>query len=390
MKIESISLGMWIPRASMHLRELYHFLSGEKMPVSGLDASKLAKLLEGLGVLEVNFVGGKNIDLVQAHCKEVNITISEDGTIILQSRKNNADDSPRQTIKSLEKFFLEKFSPSLKYLFSLGAPLPKALKSIREVYPVIITIEDCPAEELDQFIKKEKIVTYSKSVSPNLDFLFGEEISILHVKNDSANTEEILLDIMFLKEFPLQLKNYLVLHRLIWEKVENIRGAKTIVYKNFTKIREQLNDFLKTLSLMKARLHQMDDIIETKARIAKEAPPRGLDGLHMNRINNLIGDVKYIKDLWEMTIDYTKDTLNLIESLSQENVQRELSALKFIALIGAITSFFGMNIAFPWEERWPTIFQSSFVVIGIIIFISVIFYYFLRIFIYNRKFIISN
>ena len=137
---------------------------------------------------------------------------------------------------------------------------------------------------------------------------------------------------------------------------------------------------------MKARLQQMEDIIETKKAIHQSKESSELVDLKIDRIDNFIGDVKYVKDLWEMTIGYAKDTLHLLESLSQENIQKELSALKFITLIGAITSFFGMNIAFPWEERWPSIFHSSFVVMGIIILISFAFYYFLRIFIYNRRF----
>ncbi|OGZ65251.1 MAG: hypothetical protein A3C50_03945 [Candidatus Staskawiczbacteria bacterium RIFCSPHIGHO2_02_FULL_43_16] len=390
MKIENIYLGTWMPRASMHLKEIYHFLGGTKMPVSGLDAKKLAQLLSRLEIKEVNFIGGNTIDLVMASGKKADITVSEEGTAILSLKKGEAISSPEQGLRLLEKFFIEKFSPSLKYLFSLGAPLPKALVKIQEVYPAIIVVKDCLPRELEEFIKKERIAIYSKNVSPKLDFFFGEKINILHIKDESINIQEILLDTIFLKEFPEQLKNYLTIHRLIWEEIDHIREAKTIAYKDFSKRRKQINDFLKTLSLMKARLQQMGDVIETKEKIKKGVILEGLDTLNMNRINNLIGDVKYIEDLWEMTIDYTKDTLNLIESLSQENVQRELGALKFITLISAITSFFGMNIAFPWDEQWPVIFKSSFAVVGIIILVSIAFYYFLKIFIYNRKFKITN
>ena len=139
--------------------------------------------------------------------------------------------------------------------------------------------------------------------------------------------------------------------------------------------------------MTKARINQMEDIILTVRDIKNNVKTKDADEIKTaNRINNLIGDMKYIKYLWEMTTDYAKDTLNLVESLSQESIQRELSALKFVTLIGAITSFFGMNIAFPWEERWPEIFQSSFVVIFIIILSSLTFYYFLKTFVYNRKF----
>jgi Mg2+ and Co2+ transporter CorA len=91
-----------------------------------------------------------------------------------------------------------------------------------------------------------------------------------------------------------------------------------------------------------------------------------------------------------MTIDYVKDTLNFLESLFQENTQRELNTLKFITLIAAITSFFGMNIAFPWDERWHEIYVSSFTVVAIIAVVCFIFYFVLKLLIYNRYFTIQK
>lgn len=375
-----------MPRASMHLREMYNFLGTDKNPVRGLDAKKLAEFKKALGVVKVHFIRETEADRIEALFGKVAITISEEGIMVLELRKENSIGSPAQDLEFLERFFLEKFSPALKYLFSLGAPLPKELLHIRETYPAIITIKDCPEDELKRFIEKEKIDIYSRTSSKKLDFLFGAKTSILLLKSEYENMAWLLQDMVFLKEFPLQLANYVTIHRDIWEKVAKIREAKTIKYRDLAGFREQISAFLKTLSLMKARLNQMDDIIEARKEIIKEAEAEELNDLKINRMHNFIGDIRYVEDLWDMTIDYTKDTLNLIESLSQENIQRELRALKFITLISAITGFFGMNIAFPWEERWPAVFRSSFAVIGIIIFVAVAFYYFLKLFIYKRTF----
>jgi len=356
------------------------------MPIAGLGAQKLAKLRESLGIIKVDFITKAEFDEVHVLCQAIYITISSEGTIILQLRKDDKGDLAFENAAMLEHFFIEKLSPAVNYLFSLGAPLPKELQNIREAYPTIVIVKDAFEQELNQFIKTQKIEIYSRDISEKLDFFFGEKTSIINVKHDAVPKDILLQEMIFLKEFPMQLKNYLAVHRMVWEKVDNIREVKSIAYKDFTRIREQMNGFLKTLSLMKARLAQMEDIIETKKEINNAMSQEGLKDINIHRINNFIGDVKYVKDLWEMTIDYVKDTLNLIESVSRENIQRELSALKFVALIGAITSFFGMNIAFPWEDRWDAIFLSSLAVIGIIIFVSFTFYYFLKIFIYNRKF----
>ena len=386
MKIENIALGIWMPRASIHLKEIYQFLEGKKTPVQGLDEKQLAKFRAGLKIEDVRFVKEREADFVRLTCHKAAATISEEGIIVL-TLKNPGDSSfSMENIAPLENFFMEKFSPALKYLFSLGAPLPKELKDIREAYPAIIIIKDSFLEEIGAFIKAEHLEMYSKNTSEHLDFYLGEEISILHVKNNSVALDTFLEDIIFFKEFSLQLKNWLTLHRTIWNAIDQIRKPNVIAYKNLPRFRESIDGFLKTLSMTKARIRQMDDIIVTRKNIRNGMSTETLDALKMNRIDNLTGDIKYIEDLWEMTIDYAKNTLQLIESLSQENIRRELNALKFVTLIAAVTSFFGMNIAFPWEERWPQTMQSSFIVVGIIILLLIMFYYFLKIFVYQRKF----
>jgi membrane protein YdbS with pleckstrin-like domain len=73
-----------------------------------------------------------------------------------------------------------------------------------------------------------------------------------------------------------------------------------------------------------------------------------------------------------------------------ENTQRELRLLQQVTIASMLVGFFGMNIAFPWEERWPNTFLSSFMVFGIIIIMMIVFCQIIKRVISNRRFRISS
>ena len=115
-----------------------------------------------------------------------------------------------------------------------------------------------------------------------------------------------------------------------------------------------------------------------------------LKKLGMLKFDHLEANQKYITHLWQMTIEYAKGSLSLLESLYQENTQKELNAIKFITFGALITGFFGMNIAFPWEDRWIDVKWSSFIVLLIILSLFISFFYILKIAIYNRNFLVQQ
>ena len=49
-----------------------------------------------------------------------------------------------------------------------------------------------------------------------------------------------------------------------------------------------------------------------------------------------------------------------------------------------------MNIAFPWEERWPTTLGSSFFVLAIIIIAIALINGLFKLTIFNRRFVIQS
>lgn len=389
MKIKQIYLGSWFQRTSLHLKELFHFLKSCES-AGNLEKERLEHLWEALQVQEVEFIGDSEFDQVQALCRNVSVSVSEDGIILLTTDATEV----KKAKKILESFYTEYFAPALTFLFSQGAPLPKVLDQPKEVYPLLITAQNVrPSERLELFDSvQDEIITTLEGES--IEISMGEVVSIFDLQKPRAFTEahtrELIHYVVFFREFERQLSGYLSLHRKMWDEITAIREAEEMPYKDFPKIRAEILQKLKTLSFVKARIAQMKDIIEERRATIDEEIEQELHSLGLLKFDHLVANQKYISHLWQMTIEYVKSSLSLLESLYQENTQRELNAIKFITFGALITGFFGMNIAFPWEDRWFDEKWSSFIVILILLSLLVSFYYILKIAIYNRNFLVHT
>ncbi len=388
MKIRSIYLGTWIPRTTLHLREVHHFLNGRFADLKFSEV-KLRHLLDGLHPKQVKFFEQNDFAIVEATF-ENNITFKmfEDGVIFL--RIPVTDVVKAQNI--LQTFYDSKLGPSLSFLFSSGAPLPKSLNFSEDLYPLLFVAPQATPGEIKGLFMRVQDSVESHVASKSVDVYFGAHTDMLvtHTHLSDVVTDELLSHIVFLREFEKQLYGYIHTHRKIWDDISLIRDSKKIRFSEFSTVRNRILDSLNTLSYGRARIIQMGDIVEARVQLTGGKIRKTLETLGLDRYSNILTDQKYVLELWEMTIEHVKDTLNLLESLYQENTQRELNTLKFITLIAAITSFFGMNIAFPWDERWTQISTSSYVVVLLIIVVCVAFYFLLKQLIYNRYFTIQK
>lgn len=391
MKFDHVYLGTWFPRTTLHLKELYRFLKN-KSGIEGLKHDKIQTYWSALDLQSVSFHEDRNFDHLDIRCRDIDISITEDGAILF--RYASAD--YHQAIKALGEFYAKSFGPALNYLFSRGAPIPKQLTNIEDVYPLILltsTMVSLPkAKKFFQSINETCVSSVS---SKNLTIYYGTKSNVINIKQPAQKINQhflndLLITIVFFREFENLLAGYIASHRIIWDEISQLRESNSLRYSDFPMVRYRMLDFLKTLSFGMARLEQMDDIITARQKILGDDIKQELTALSIDRFEHLQSDRKYVSHLWQMTIEYAQGTLNLLELLFEENTQRELSALKLITLIGALAGFFGMNIAFPWEERWPMIFGSSIWVVIIIGLVAVAFYYILKLFVYNRRFEIKK
>lgn len=385
MTIERMYLITWIQRTVIHLHEICDFLRGN-YEVLHLNFKKLDEFRAALNFTEVTIAEQNDFETLTAYSRNLTFTAVEDGILALSAKVENV----HETRKILEGYYKEKLGPALAYLFGRGAPLPKELSDLKEIYPILIVVKDASEQEVSDLYKELKDEAESFVSSKTTKIFFGRTFFVIRLIKKDERRDEVLNEwidnIVFIREFYKQLRQYLNLHRTVWDHASAIRESSSLRYKDFPIARRKIMDFLKTLFFVKARLAQMEDIVKARQVLISPAVKGELEECGLYRFESAFADCHYIRDLWDMTIEYAQETLHLLESFSQENIQRELGALKFITLIAALTGFFGMNIAFPWEERWPATSWSFFMVVFLITGVAVIFYYLLRFFIYNRRF----
>lgn len=386
MPAEYAYLGTWVQRTSLHLREVYNFFKDQQV-TPGLDLNRGKKLWQNLELSDVTFSDRDNYESVTARCGGgIVVTFVEDGVITLRLP---AEDFATAA-KTLEHFYAASLGPALAYLFSRGAPLPKPLGELKTVHPFMFVTDRSEQREAFFNILNDAIV--SRVSSSGLEICFGRVLQLFiyqRNKKHSEPTEEFIQNIVFFREFENQLANYLNLHRNIWEEVSYLREAGNLRYRDFSAIRQRIMNWLKTLFFVEARLKQMYDILAERVAGLPASIKEQLNELGLNRFDHLQANQLYVSHLWEMAIEYTKETMALLDSLFQENTQRELNALKFITFIAALTGFFGMNIAFPWEERWAGTAWSFYSVMALMAATTFIFYGVIRALIYNRKFAVK-
>lgn len=388
MKIQSIYLGTWVQRTSIHLKEIYNFLS-DKKTVSGLDDQKSRQFWEGLKLTDVELHEELDFDFIKAKDKDASVVITEDGVILLRHNGESINDA----IKEFDDLYSNRLGKAINFLFSLGAPLPKELTKVDELFPVIVIASGASQDGIKSIFESNSDKLISSSKEDSISIYDGERTIVVHIDNTESpleiSLEDLVTYLVFIREFEVQLSNYLNLHRTIWDRISLIRESKSLKYNDFPRVREKILDFLREISFVKARLEQMRNNIVSRDKLIEPKLEQTIRVLGINRFDHLEANQKYIRELWTMTEDYATGTLSLLDSLFSENTQIELNAIKFFTLVAAMTSFFGMNIAFPWEERWGDVYQSSIEVVILILVLCLILYFVITKFIYQRKFKIS-
>ncbi len=390
MKYERIYLVTWIQRTTIHLQEMFYFLKGDFSRFNHLDKTVLKKYHTALTLDHVALHEENDFATLVARHGDIEFRAVEDGVLILSLPATDL----LKTRELLETYYSNILAPALSYLFSKGAPLPKELSNIKEVYPSYLVVRNAKKSEVDALFTKAGDEVELQLTSPDMKIAIGEVLSVVNIISPSMRCnglfESVLSNIVFLREYEKQLQTYLNMHRLIWDEVSHIRETRSIRYKNFPRVRKDILDFLKTLYFVKARLNQMGDISDARFALLRGDVEQKLKALHMLRFENVRADQKYLLDMWNMTIEYVNGTLALLESLYQENTQRELNALKFITILTFLTGYFGMNIPFPWDQSWDSGAFSSISVTLLIASLCIFIYLILRMRIYNRTFDITK
>ena len=385
MNIDRIYIGGWFQRTTLQLSEIYDFLRYGTSELN-LDKKKLLKLRTELNIVEVKYKVDGLEYLLFSTSDHVNVKILEDGLIVL-SYENSKEYSLFKDIEHLAQYYEEKLSVALNYLFSFGAPVPKELANVETVYPYFIVLNNESKENIDEILSKTEKEKYVEFSNMDYDVIRGNKYYFINNKNQSINqVEKYVEEQIFIREFKGQLHRYLNLHRIIWEKIAEVKENANISGKDIIKFNSKIDGYSKTINLIDGRINQMSAYLKTREKIAKsdEHLSESLE-LVGYRYETLGNTLTYVQHLWEMTQDYVESAKRLFDGLQSDVTAKSVNNLTIVTSMGVGALLIGL-----FTEGAPTFSMFG---VAYFFFLAIIGYLVNKIMKYisqNRKYQISD
>lgn len=335
MKITSIYIGGWFQRTMLQLSEIYDFLRNGESQLK-LSKKKLLELRKDLniGSIEYGVSGEEFVTFTTSDL--VTVKIFEDGLIVVGSDEVS-EDTLFADVERLKDYYELKLSPAMNYLFSLGAPVPKELAHIENIYPYFVVCQNSTREDIAELLAKTERQKYFEFDNKNYSVIRGDKYYFINNKKTSkADIERYVEEQIFIREFKGQLHRYLNLHRIIWEKIDAVKDRAKVKGKDVIKFSTKLESYAKTVNLIDGRIQQMSTYISTRERIAKQ--DKNLEeflAISGFRYETLQDTLEYIKDLWIMTKNYVTAAQKLFDGIKQDVTSSSIDSLTIVTSMSA-------------------------------------------------------
>lgn len=357
MKINSIYIGGWFQRTMLQLSEIYDFLRNGESQLK-LNKKKLAELRKNLeiGSIEYGVAGEEYILFVTAD--HIHVKIFEDGLIVLRNNEVN-EDTLFSDIDRVKDYYEEKLSPALNYIFSLGAPVPKELAHIENIYPYFVVCDQASREDIAELLSKTERQKYFEFDNKDYSVLRGDKYYFVNNKkaSNTPHIERYIEEQVFIREFKGQLHRYLNLHRIIWEKIDAVKDRAKVKGSDVVKFSTKLESYAKTVTLIDGRIRQMSTYISTRERIAKDDDDlREFLAISGYRYETLRDTLDYIRDLWDMTRAYVNSAQKLFDGIKQDVTSSSINSLTIVTSMSA-----GAAILDLFTESEPSFTTFGFV-----------------------------
>lgn len=350
MKIEKIYIGGWFQRTMLHLTELYSFLKNGETQLK-LDKKKLLVYREALNLDSIHS-GVDGFEFIEFTTADgISVKILEDGLIVLSSKVKD-DKSFSTDIDSLAKYYEEKLSPAISYIFSLGAPVPKELANIKTVYPYFIVLDNAPKAYINDLLSQIDEQHYHEYENKDFEVLRSDKYYFINHRQKSAGKiERYIEERIFAREFKGQLHHYLDLHRIIWEKIADVKEKSKVRGKDIVEFSGKIDEYAKTVNLVDSRINQMSTYLHTREKIAKSDPEltHFLDAMEY-RYETMGDTLAYIQQIWIMTTNYVNSAKALFSDLQQEVTQKSVDNLTIVTSMGVGASLIGLFAATEMPE----------------------------------------
>lgn len=284
------------------------------------------------------------LQYIRIQTKEnVTVRLYEDGLIILQRDGTDAAHA-KADIKTLTDYYEKKLSPAFSYLFSLGAPVPKELADIKTVYPYFLVLADAERDDalglLQQFNQKK----HSEVAHDHYDIFRGDKLYLISGKGEDAeHIRRFVEEQIFIREFKGQLHRYLNLHRIIWERIADVKERGEIRGSEIGGLKEKIEGYFKTITLIEARINQMGAYLGTREAIAKiDERTADFSGVLEYSYETLGNTLAYVTEIWAMTKNYVTSASELFGELQAEATQKSVENLTVVTSMGVGATLIGL------------------------------------------------
>lgn len=356
MKIEKVYIGGWFQRTTLQLSEIYDFVRDGTSQLK-LDKNKLQKMRAELDLSNIEYgIDGLEY-LMLTTSTGIHIKIFEDGLIVLNDADVN-EFSLFQDIDSLAEYYEKKLSPALSYLFSLGAPVPKELANIETVYPYFIVLNNATEEQIQALLSRTEKQKYFDFKNEHYEVVRGNKYYFINNKTkDLHQVERYIEEQIFIREFKGQLHRYLNLHRIIWEKIDDVKENAHVRGKDIIAFSNKIDGYRKTVNLIDSRINQMNTYIKTREKIAK-SDSNLIESLDLigYRYETLINTVSYMQQIWAMTKNYLNQAAKLFEGLESSITEKSVNSLTIVTSMGV-----GASLIDLFTESAPSFSSFGFI-----------------------------
>lgn len=358
MKIDKIYVGGWFQRTMLQLSEVYDFLRNGTSQLK-LEPKKLETLRKDLKIGKIDyFVRGLEY-LEFTTSLDITVKIFEDGLITLENSKTD-ESTLFADIQSVTDYYENHLSKALNYLFSLGAPVPKELANIENIYPYFIVLNKATKAEISDLMARTERQKYFEFNNKKFDVIRGDKYYFINNKSEDMDSiERYIEEQIFIREFKGQLHRYLNLHRIIWERIDAVKENSYVKGKNIVEFSSKIEDYYKTITLIEGRINQMSTYISTREKIAKSDEVL-VEFLSVQgyRYETLKDTLVYIQHLWSMTKNYVNSAKALFADLESKVTEKSIGNLTIVTSMGV-----GASLIDLFTESEP-----SFTVFGVLYF----------------------
>lgn len=342
MKISNVYIGGWFQRTMLQLTEIYDFLRDCKSQLN-LDQEELKRLHKTLeiGKIDYGVDGEEYIQFTTA--LNIKVKIFEDGLITVNNT-NVSEDTLFTDIEKVTDYYENKLSPAFSYLFSLGAPVPKELAHIETIYPYFIVCDNVTEENISDLLSRTEKQKYFQFTSQKYDVVRGDKYYFINNKKQSiVNIEKYIESQIFIREFKGQLHRYLNIHRIIWEKIDEVKENANVKGSEIVKFTSKLDGYAKTINLIDGRINQMSTYISTREKIVKSDPElTEFLAISGYRYETLRDTLNYIQYLWDMTQNYVTSAQKLFNGIKQDVTSSSVNSLTIVTSMSAGASIIGL------------------------------------------------